>query len=154
MECSLISGESDFLAPSELTFTPGFFFSCGSTRFISRPVFDKISTNVQVVAWVFLQLSLLWFINFIRDNNVNEEEAKYFTDQTHVLLDGNALWSITAKNTDRSTGPLARPFARSRAPLTRSLAPDCSLRSRPPLRSLVCSLAHFAHSLARGKVNF
>ena len=30
-----------------------------------------------------------------------------------------ALWSITAKNTDRSTGPLARPFARSIAPLTR-----------------------------------
>ena len=37
--------------------------------------------------------------------------------------------------------------------LTRSLAPDCSLRSRPPLRSLVRSLAHFAHSLARGTVN-
>ena len=53
-----------------------------------------------------------------------------------------------------NTGPLARPFARSLAPLTRELAPDCSLRSRPPLRSLVHSLAHFAHSLARGKVNF
>ena len=65
---------------------------------------------------------------------------------------GEALWSITAKNTDCSTGPLARPFARSLAPLTRSLAPDCSLRSRPPLRSLIRSLAHFAHSLARGKV--
>ena len=63
------------------------------------------------------------------------------------------LWSITANNTDCSTGPLARPFARSLAPLTRSLASDCSLRSRPPLRSLVCSLAHFAHSLARGTVN-
>ena len=59
------------------------------------------------------------------------------------------LWSITAKNTDRSTGPLARPFARSLAPLTRSLAPDCSLRSRPPLHSL----AHFTHSLARETVN-
>ena len=65
-----------------------------------------------------------------------------------------ALWTITAKNTDWSTGPLARPFARSLAPLTHSLAPDCSLCLRPPLRSLVCSLAHFAHSLARGKVNF
>ena len=64
------------------------------------------------------------------------------------------LWSITDKNTDWSTGPLARPFARSLAPLTRTLAPDGSLRSRPPLRSLVRSLAHFAHSLARGKVNF
>ena len=38
------------------------------------------------------------------------------------------------------------------APLTRWLAPDCSLRSRPPLRSLVHSLAHFAYSLARGTV--
>ena len=63
------------------------------------------------------------------------------------------LWSGTNKNRDVSTGPLARPFARSLALLTRSLAPDCSLRSRPPLRSLFHSLAHFAHSLARGKVN-
>ena len=66
----------------------------------------------------------------------------------------SALWSRTAKNTDCSTEPLARPFARSLAPLTRPLAPDCSLRSRPPLRSLVRSLAHFAHSLAHGKVNY
>ena len=64
------------------------------------------------------------------------------------------LWSGTYKNRDVSTGPLARPFARLLAPLTRLLAPDCSLRSRPPLRSLVRSLAHFAHTLARGKVNF
>ena len=56
------------------------------------------------------------------------------------------LWSKTAKNTDCSAGPLARPFARSLEPLTHSLAPDYSLRSRPPLRSLVCLLA-------RGKVN-
>ena len=65
-----------------------------------------------------------------------------------------ALWFRSAKNQDVSTGPLARPFARSLAPLAHSLAPDCSLRSRPPLRSLIRSLAHFAHSLARGKVNF
>ena len=63
------------------------------------------------------------------------------------------LWSITAKNTDCSTGPLARPFARSLAPLTCSLAPPCSLCLHALLRSLVCSLAHFAHSLARGTVN-
>ena len=49
-----------------------------------------------------------------------------------------------------STEPLARPFARS---LTLSLAPDCSLRLRLPLPLLVRSLAHFAHSLARGTVN-
>ena len=65
-----------------------------------------------------------------------------------------ALWSGTNKDRDVSTGPLARPFAHSLAPLTRSLAQDSSLCSRPPLRSLVRSLAHFAHSLARGKVNF
>ena len=59
-----------------------------------------------------------------------------------------SLWSITAKNTDCSTGPLARLLAL----LTRSLAPDCSLRSRPPLCLLVRSLAHFAHSRARGTV--
>ena len=66
----------------------------------------------------------------------------------------SALWSGTNKNRDVSTGPLARPLARSLAPLTHSLAPHCSLHSRAPLRSLVLSLAYFAHSLARGKVNF
>ena len=54
-----------------------------------------------------------------------------------------ALWARIIKNPDESTGPLARPFARSLAPLTRSLAPDCSLCSRPPLRSLVCSLCSY-----------
>ena len=50
--------------------------------------------------------------------------------------DGAALWSGTNKNKDVSTRLLALLFARSLAPLTRLLAPDCSLRSRPPLRSL------------------
>ena len=50
-------------------------------------------------------------------------------------------------------GVLGHSLVRSLGPLTRSLAPDCSLRSRPPLRSHVRSLAHFAHSLARGKVD-
>ena len=49
----------------------------------------------------------------------------------------SALWSKT----------LARPFPHSLTPLTRLLALDCSPHSRPPLRSLVRSLAHFAHSL-------
>ena len=69
-------------------------------------------------------------------------------------LKWDALWSGTNKNRDVSTGPLARPFARSLALLTRLLAPDCSLRSRPSLHSLVRSVAHFAHSLAGGKVNY
>ena len=36
--------------------------------------------------------------------------------------------------------------------LTRSLAPHYSLHLRAPLRSLICLLAHYAHSLAHGKV--
>ena len=72
---------------------------------------------------------------------------------TAVIVLSLALWSITAKNTDGSAGPHARPFVRSIAPLTRSLAPDCSLRLSSPPRSLVRSLAHFAHSLAPGTVN-
>ena len=71
---------------------------------------------------------------------------------TGADVGADALWSGTNKYRDVSTGPLARPFARSLAPLTRSLAPDCSLRSRPPLCSLVRSLAHCAHSLALGEV--
>ena len=65
-----------------------------------------------------------------------------------------ALWSGSTKNRHISTGTLARPFACSLVPLTRSFAPNCSLRSRPLLRSLIRSLAHYTHSLARGKVNF
>ena len=58
----------------------------------------------------------------------------------------SALWARITKNTDWSNGPLARPFACS-------LALHYSLRSCAPLRSFVRSLAHFAHSLARGKVD-
>ena len=64
-----------------------------------------------------------------------------------------ALWARTTKTTDWSTAPITRLFAHSLAPLTHSLALDCPLRSRPLLCSLVHSLAHFAHSLARGTVN-
>ena len=46
-------------------------------------------------------------------------------------------WGRTAKNRDVSTGLLTRPFARSLAPLTQSLALHCSLRLRTPLRSFV-----------------
>ena len=75
----------------------------------------------------------------------------YRRSRHHLLLHASALWSGTNKERHVSTGPLARPFACSLAPLTRSLALDCSLCSHPPLRSLIRSLAHFAHSLARGK---
>ena len=51
-----------------------------------------------------------------------------------------ALRARTSNNPDLSTGPLARPFARSLAQLTHLLAPPCLLRSRAPLRSFIrCS---------------
>ena len=62
-----------------------------------------------------------------------------------------ALWFRTAMNPDLSTGPLARPFDRSLAPLTHSLALHCLLCSCAPLRSLGRSLAHSFPSL-RGSV--
>ena len=64
-----------------------------------------------------------------------------------------ALWARITKNTNWSTGPLARSFVHSLTPLTFSLATHYLFHSRAPLRLLACSLAHFAHSLARGKVN-
>ena len=77
----------------------------------------------------------------------------YPTETEWSVTNCHSLWAKSTKTPDFSTGPLARPFARSLAPLTRSLALDCWLRSRPPLCSLVRSLAHFAHFLARGTVN-
>ena len=58
------------------------------------------------------------------NNNYNDDD------------DGNydALWARSTKNPDVSTGPLAHLFTR-------------------PLRSLVHSLAHLAHTLTRGKVD-
>ena len=94
-----------------------------------------------------------------QDKIHNVEIPKSMKINSRVPIMAWSLWSGTNKNRDVSTGPLARPFARSLAPLTHSLAPlthslapDYSLRSRPPLRSLFRSLAHFAHSLAREKV--
>ena len=58
-----------------------------------------------------------------------------------VIGTSSALWSITAKNPDGSTGPVAHPLARSLAPLTRSLATlTRSLATHYSLRSLVRSL--------------
>ena len=81
------------------------------------------------------------------------ETRVYFLDHSSQVL-SLALWARSTKNSDCSTGPLAPPFAHSLAPLTSLLAPHYSLRSRASLRSLARSLAHFAHSLARGTVIF
>ena len=55
------------------------------------------------------------------------------------MVAGGALWSGKNKNRDVSTGPHARPFARSLAPLTHSLATLCSHLFA---RSLARQLAH------------
>ena len=68
-------------------------------------------------------------------------------------MGARAQWARSTKSPDESVGPFTRPFARLLVLLTYSFAPHCSLCSRAPLRSLVCSLAHFAHSRARGTVN-
>ena len=62
------------------------------------------------------------------------------------LMPCTELWARITKNTDWSIGPLVGPLARSLTPLTCSLVPYYSLRSRAPLRSL-------AHFLAREKEN-
>ena len=70
-----------------------------------------------------------------------------FLNQGLLSRSASSLWARSTKNQDVSTGRLAR----SLAPLTRLLAPHCSLSSGTQLRSLVPSLAHLPNSLARGK---
>ena len=95
--------------------------------------------------------------------DVEEKQSKYCgPEQPRIQTDvlGHSLVCSLVRS-HRSLDCLLRPaclLTRSAAlmrsaALTCSLALDCLLRSRPPLRSLVCSLAHFAHSLARGTVN-
>ena len=61
----------------------------------------------------------------------HQSEGKTKEKRGYKTHPTNALWSGTNKNRVVSTGPLAHPFARSLAPLTRSLAR--SLRSLPSL---------------------
>ena len=90
---------------------------------------------------------------FVSKMNIGANFLWNFWRVVILKRQNDALWSGTNKYRDVSTEPLARPFARLLPPLTHSLALDCSLCSRPPLRSLIRSLAHFAHSIARGTVN-
>ena len=97
---------------------------------------------------------------FVNDEMTNDTISADEVVAALVNIKGNVdikaksktLWCRIIKNTDWSTGPLARPFACSLAPLTHSLALYYSLRLRAPLRSLVHSLAHFA-PFAHRKVN-
>ena len=121
--------------------------TCTRTRTRKRDIKDTL--HFLFAAWITLRWKEKW------GGGISErEQTTEFPRQSELLRDARALWSGSTKNRDVSTGPLARPFSCSLAPLTRLLAPDCSLRSRPPLCSRVRLLAHFTHSLARGKVNF
>ena len=89
------------------------------------------------------------FVVFYLTPDSLQAKASKFTPQI-CLGQSMKKKTLITKNADCSTGPLTRPFARSLAPLTRLLASHYSLRLRTPLRSLVCSLAHFAHFRACG----
>ena len=62
----------------------------------------------------------------------------------------NLECTMVQNDQESSTGPVVRLFAYLLPPLSHSLALFCSLRSRTPLRSFICSLAHsITHSLTR-----
>ena len=61
---------------------------------------------------------------------------------SHWLSSAFTQWFRTSWNRDSSIGPLAHPLAHSLAPLTRLLAPHCSLCSSAPHHSFVRSRAH------------
>ena len=73
--------------------------------------------------------------------------SELLMSQNDLVLSHSALWARTTKNTDRSTGPLAGPFACS-------LEFACStlLALLAHSTALTHSLAHSLHSLARGTV--
>ena len=64
---------------------------------------------------------------FFLPGALNTENTVFFSSG---IKRTTKLWSGTNKKTDWSTGPLARPFARSLVPLIRSLAAHYLLRSR------------------------
>ena len=93
------------------------------------------SRQKQVIRFYnFRQMVLTDALNddaFADETGVGADETGVEADET-----GIALWAKITKTTDWSTGPLACPFACLLAPLTCSLVPHYSLRSRAPLRTL------------------
>ena len=114
-------------------------------------VTSRIQRLLDTLLFFFIFFSPRWFRQLCKCN------VPVSIPQIKVTQWSNALWARTTKNADWNTGPLARSlvrsFARSLAPLTSLLVPHYSLCPRTPLRSLACSLTHYAHSLARGTVN-
>ena len=83
-----------------------------------------------------------------------QRESDYISCGPGIFLHlcSTALWFRTATNPDKSTGPLARPITHLLAPLTRSLAPHCSLCWRASLRAFVHSLDHSLTSELMGQL--
>ena len=84
--------------------------------------------------------SMTYFLR--RTPNMQNPLAKNAEDGT------SALRARITKNTDWSTGPLARPFARLLTPLTHLLAPHCSALLRTALARFARAL-RCAHLLTR-----
>ena len=85
-----------------------------------------------------------WVINMIVDLSPDYPNCVHFTMVQNSQKSRLEYWAT--RSSVRSFARTAHAFACSRLRTPH--------RSRPPLRSLVRSLAHLAHSLARGKVNF
>ena len=125
------------------------------------------SRGQAITTWIlFLPLSLLsldvFCFDSILSNNILSP-THYGPEQPRIhteVLDHSLVCSLVCLH--RSLVRLLHPahFAHSlaslifsRASLTQSLALYCLLCSRAPRRSLVPSLTHFTHSLARGTLN-
>ena len=79
--------------------------------------------------------------------DVSLSSIRYATRYDIENVIPSALWSRTVRNPDMSTGPLTRPFAPLRTPLTCLLAPHC-------LPSLALHCAHlFACLLTRSRAH-
>ena len=61
--------------------------------------------------------NVVWVMEKCFENKKDRRKSCAFDEKRHFSCP-NALWSGTHKNSDVSTGLLARPFARSLAPLT------------------------------------
>ena len=102
-------------------------------------------------SWYVTQSSCCCYFGLILNQNQIIFPMRFWSTQYFF---GRAQWARSVKNPDVSTGPLARPFTHSLAPLSCSLAPPRSLRSRVPLRSLVCSFARLLACSLRSLCSF
>ena len=98
----------------------------------------------------FMQMNLHYVTSIVRgqpENKANNEGQRRSRSPRNKKRIWRCHCTVHIRENDhqidaQNTGPFAPPFARLLAPLIHSLALHCSLCSRTPLRSFVCSLAH------------